>query len=199
MLISQKHIQILQKCMPYLDTSRQKTIDIIFKLNDLSNSLEENANTDFSSCSLDGNTLSIDDICKNIRPLCDKREQEYIDLFFNIKKVLKILSIKDNINLFNQNNNLENGDYYMNNSFDPSEYEYLSTEKKEFLMHIIQEAEQIPKDASIEYIANIIKSLSSTSLSFTKKEQNLIVETLLKHLPNNNSEQINLLLTLLHR
>lgn len=84
----QSHMfQILKAAVPYLDHKSKKSVGIIIKTNELADSLHKlNTREELSTCELGEDKTDIEGMLESIRPHCNEKETELVDLVLNFIK-----------------------------------------------------------------------------------------------------------------
>ncbi|MBE5934178.1 MAG: hypothetical protein E7262_00105 [Lachnospiraceae bacterium] len=101
MLINNTNINILKKAFPHLDDRSRKPINVLLKLTELSECINDISNpSNLESCSNMYTPINTEELLRDIRPECPKEGKEIIDLILNFSKT------KDFYNTYKTLNNL---------------------------------------------------------------------------------------------
>ena len=101
MLLNSRNINILKKAFPHLDEQRKKPINIILKLTELTECINEFSHSNgLESCSTSSTPINTEELLKDIRSECPKQYRDMIDFILNFSKT------KDFYNTYKTINNL---------------------------------------------------------------------------------------------
>lgn len=100
MAFNNRNIEILKRAFPHLDNQRQRSINIILKMAELNDSVNQLSNvTNMEACDNDNRRTNMEELLRSIRPVCIKKEQEIIDFILNLNRT------KDFYNTYKSFNN----------------------------------------------------------------------------------------------
>ena len=109
MFINNKTIEILKRAFPHLDNTRQRPINIILKIAELNDSIEQFTHpVHIESCDNSNSRVNTEDLLRSIKPLCSKKEQDVIDFALNFNKTKEIYNAYKTFN--NDNTNMNSSD-----------------------------------------------------------------------------------------
>ena len=116
MFINNKTIEILKRAFPHLDNTRQRPINIILKIAELNDSIEQFTHpVHIESCENSNSHVNTEELLRSIKPLCSKKEQDVIDFALNFNKTKEVYNAYKAFNGDNTNTNSSNNP---NNSLD---------------------------------------------------------------------------------
>lgn len=115
MFFNSRNIEILKRAFPHLDNSRQRSINVILKIAELNDSINEFSHPSrLETCDNEHNHVNTEELLRSIKPLCPKKDQDVIDFALNFNKTKEIYSAYKTFNEDNSNtdnklgNKLEN-------------------------------------------------------------------------------------------
>jgi hypothetical protein len=87
MSFNNRNIEILKRAFPHLDNQRQRSINIILKMAELNDSVNQLSNvSNMEACDNDNKRTNMEELLKSIRPVCVKKEQDIIDFILNLNR-----------------------------------------------------------------------------------------------------------------
>lgn len=96
-------IEVLKRAFPHLDSQRRRSINVILKMAELNDSINQFHNiSSMEACDDAPSHVNTEELLRSIRPVCAKKEQEIIDFALNFNKT------KDFYNTYKTLNNAKN-------------------------------------------------------------------------------------------
>lgn len=107
MSINNQRIEILKNAFPHLDSNKQKSINIILKMAELHDCVNQLSHvSSMEACDNEPNRTNIEELLKSIRPVCGKKDQDIIDFALNFYKTKDIYNAYKTLN--KENSSIEN-------------------------------------------------------------------------------------------
>lgn len=98
-MINNQQINILNKALPHMPPQVKACAQIIIQAYELSDSVHNMSDGGISACdSTNTMPVNIEQLLRDIRPVCSKKDAQYIDTYLNFLRTKNVLNVYKTMN-----------------------------------------------------------------------------------------------------